>query len=178
MDSDKLDALLQRYWNCETTLEEEQLLRDYFSRQPVQDKYQEAAALFQYLEKQRSQQLKPVFDSNLKVRLRQPQGATGRIRFLVFNAMRIAAGVAVLLAAVYLVRQEIRHENPVAMEDTYTDPEQAFEETKKALMMISKGFGNAEQQVKKISVFNRAQEKVQGQPTELTKEISDNNGEQ
>ena len=80
--------------------------------------------------------------------------------------MRIAAGIAVLLAATYLVRQEMRQDDPVAVEDTYTDPKQAFEETKKALLMISKGFGSAEQQAKKINMFNEAQEKVQG----ITKE--------
>jgi hypothetical protein len=83
---------------------------------------------------------------------------------MVYATMRIAAGVAVLLAAIYVVRLEIRKGDPVAMDDTYETPEQAFEETKKALMMISRGFGRAEQQVKKINVFNEAQEKIKEGP--------------
>jgi hypothetical protein len=47
------------------------------------------------------------------------------------------------------------------MEDTYDDPQKALEETKKALLMISKGFGRAEQQAKKINLLNEAQEKIQ-----------------
>ena len=47
------------------------------------------------------------------------------------------------------------------MVDTYDDPKLAFEETKKALMMISKSFGTAEEQAKKINMFNEAQEEIQ-----------------
>jgi hypothetical protein len=32
MDSNKIEALLNKYWNCETSLEEEQQLRDYFKQ--------------------------------------------------------------------------------------------------------------------------------------------------
>jgi hypothetical protein len=81
--------------------------------------------------------------------------------------LRIAAGVAVLLAAVYFVRQELREDQAIAAEDTFEDPQQAFEETKKALLMISKGFGRAEQQAKKINMFNEAQEKIQTTESEL-----------
>lgn len=74
--------------------------------------------------------------------------------------MRIAAGVAVLVVATWLVRNEIRSNNPETVVDTYNDPKLAFEETKKALMMISKSFGTAEKEAKKINLFNEAQEVV------------------
>jgi hypothetical protein len=80
---------------------------------------------------------------------------------LVYNTMRIAAGVAVLMVAIYFVRKEIRKTNPVAVEDTYDDPKLAFEETKKALMMISNGFTRAENETRKINMFNEAQEEIQ-----------------
>jgi hypothetical protein len=51
------------------------------------------------------------------------------------------------------------------MEDTYSDPKLAFEETKKALMMISKGFTKAEQETRKINLFNEAQENIQKEDT-------------
>ena len=51
--------------------------------------------------------------------------------------------------------------NPPEVVDTYDDPKMAFEETKKALMMISKSFGTAEEQAKKINLFNKAQEEIQ-----------------
>jgi hypothetical protein len=84
--------------------------------------------------------------------------------------MRIAAGVAVLVTATYLVRNEIRETTPQAAVDTYDDPKLAFEETKKALMMISKSFGSAKEKAKNLNKFNEAQEQVQKddkQPSQL-----------
>ena len=40
------------------------------------------------------------------------------------------------------------------------DPHRALEETKKALMLISKGFNKAEENAKKINVLNEAEDKV------------------
>jgi hypothetical protein len=47
------------------------------------------------------------------------------------------------------------------MVDTYSDPKLAFEETKKALMMISKSFGHVEEEAKKINLLNEAKEEIQ-----------------
>jgi hypothetical protein len=91
---------------------------------------------------------------------------------LVQISLRIAAGVAVVLAAVFFVRQEIRkNTNELVLEDTYDDPQKALEETKKALMMISKGFGRAEAQAKKINLINEAQDKIQGKEDTDTKKL-------
>lgn len=167
MDSKKLEELLQKYWDCETSLEEEQQLREYFRSEKVPEQMKEAASLFHYFEQQKNNSVNEQFDKTLLGQLKKPKarptGASGRgkVTNLVQTSLRIAAGVAVLVVAVFFVRQEIRKTDAVAMEDTYDDPQKALEETKKALMMISKGFGRAEQQAKKINLLNEAQEKVQ-----------------
>ncbi|MCU0397269.1 MAG: hypothetical protein MUC73_04110 [Cyclobacteriaceae bacterium] len=172
MDSSRIEELLKKYWDCETSLEEEQQLREYFNQEKVPEKWRETAALFRYFEGQKSKEVQPAFDDHLRNKIRErPHLQRGKVRYLVFNAMRIAAGITVLVAAIYLVRQEIRQEDPIAVEDTYTDPKQAFEETKKALLMISKGFGTAEQQAKKINMLNEAREKVQATTKEEEKEL-------
>ena len=48
-----------------------------------------------------------------------------------------------------------------AMVDTYNDPKLAFEETKKALMMISKVLAQPKNRKQKINLFNKAQEEIQ-----------------
>ena len=75
--------------------------------------------------------------------------------------MRIAAGLLVVLLATWFIRDELRKTAPQEVVDTYDDPKLAFEETKKALLMISRSFGTAEQQAKKINLFNEAQEEIQ-----------------
>jgi hypothetical protein len=166
MDSRQVEELLRKYWDCETTLEEEQQLRTYFNGNQIPESLKDAASLFQYFENQKLKKVSGLgFEDQVVSQLKRTAlHDGGKIRRMVYATMRIAAGVAVLLAAIYVVRLEIRKEDPVAMDDTYETPEQAFEETKKALMMISRGFGRAEQQVKKINVFNEAQEKIKEGP--------------
>ncbi|MDL5050166.1 hypothetical protein QQ054_29600 [Oscillatoria amoena NRMC-F 0135] len=167
MDSKRLDELLKKYWECETSLEEEQQLRSYFNRNDVPDELASTANLFRYFEAQKSGTLSDDFDSSVLKSVKEFAPRPGRTRTLVSYSLRIAAGVVVLVMAIFLVRQELRKPEPVAVTgelvDTYDDPQKAFEETKKALQMISKGFGRAEQQARKINAFNEAQEKIQTQ---------------
>lgn len=163
MDSEKLEALLQKYWNCETSLEEEQQLREYFKGDAIPDNGKEAAPLFHYFEQQKNKSVHEQFDRTILGQLKKP---AGKVTNLVQTSLRIAAGVAVLAAAIFFVREEIRKDDMVAVEDTFDDPQKALEETKKALLMISKGFGRAEQQAKKINLLNEAQDKIQSKSTE------------
>ncbi|MBX2967513.1 MAG: hypothetical protein KF845_15330 [Cyclobacteriaceae bacterium] len=169
MDSKKLEELVKKYWNCETSLEEEQQLREYFRGGNIPESWRETAALFRYFDEQKSKTTDSQFDETVLASIKKmPARKEGRVVKWVAASMRIAAGVAVLLAAIYFVRQELRSDTAMASaEDTFEDPQQAFEETKKALLMISKGFGRAEQQAKKINMFNEAQEKVQTTESEL-----------
>jgi hypothetical protein len=164
MDSNRIDELLNKYWNCETSLEEEQQLREYFRGREIPEQWKETATLFRYFNEHKKKALDDnAFDSEVLKKVQAPK--QGRVINLLYNSMRIAAGIAVLVVATWLVRNEIRKTTPQAVVDTYDDPKLAFEETKKALMMISKSFGNAEEKAKKINMFNEAQEQVQKEET-------------
>ena len=158
MDSNRMEELLSKYWNCETSLEEEQQLREYFAGTNSPEQWKETAALFRYFEESKKKSLSDLsFDGRVMNKVRKPEG---KMRKLFQNSMRIAAGVAVLMVATWFVRTEIRKSTPQEVVDTYDDPQLAFEETKKALQMISKSFGAAEEQAKKINLFNEAQEEI------------------
>jgi hypothetical protein len=160
MDSNRIDELLNKYWNCETSLEEEQELRQYFKGSQVPGQWKETASLFRYFEESKKKSLEDQpFDPRLLEKVTVQQ--RGKAVRLLYNSMRIAAGIAVLVIAVWFVRKEVRTSTPQEIVDTYDDPKLAFEETKKALMMISKSFGQAEEQAKKINLFNEAKEEIQ-----------------
>jgi hypothetical protein len=166
MDSNKIEALLQKYWNCETTLEEEQQLRQYFRDEAIPEPWKETAAMFRYFEENKKKSLNDVaFDTRVMDTVQTPK--RGKMVKFFYNTMRIAAGVTVLLTATWFVRNEVRKTTPQEMVDTYDDPKLAFEETKKALLMISKSFGTAETQTKKINMFNEAQEEIKKKDTKL-----------
>jgi hypothetical protein len=157
MDSEtRIKELLARYWNCETTLGEEQELREHFAKNP--EATDGAAELFRYYGNQKSVPLSDGdFDVRVlkKIRANEPRGKS--VRMFTF-AGRIAAGLVVVAAATFLVRQELRkvyHE-----QDTYSDPKMALEETRKAFMMISKSFGKAQEEAKSINLLNEAEQKI------------------
>jgi hypothetical protein len=160
MDSNRIEELLSKYWNCETSLEEEQQLREYFKGGDVPEQWKETAALFRYFEENKKKTLNDLAFDAAVIQNVQPQ-KKGKLVKLFYNTMRIAAGLAVLVMAVWFVRKEVRETTPQQVVDTYDDPQLAFEETKKALLMISKSFGTAESQAKKLNMFNEAQEEIQ-----------------
>jgi hypothetical protein len=160
MDSNNIKALLEKYWNCETSLEEEQQLKEYFRAREIPEQLKETAVLFQYFDEHKKKNLTDSgFDHEVMTKVKSRK--EGKVTKLFYNSLRIAAGIAVLVVATFLVRNEIRKTSPVPAEDTYDDPKLAFEETKKALMMISKSFGTAQDKAKKINMFNEAQKSVQ-----------------
>ena len=48
MDYKYIEQLLERYWNCETSLEEEEILRTFFSQKEVPAELRRYASLFAY----------------------------------------------------------------------------------------------------------------------------------
>jgi hypothetical protein len=160
MDFKNMEDLLKKYWDCETTLEEEKQLREYFGGSNIPDQWKDTAALFRYFEETKKKSLSDLaFEGQVMHKIHSPK--KNKVVKLVYNTMRIAAGLAVVLAATWFIRNEVRESTPQAVVDTYDDPKLAFEETKKALLMISKSFGTAEEQARKINMFNEAQEEIQ-----------------
>lgn len=166
MDSKTLEQLLEKYWTCETSLEEEKQLRDFFTGKNIPGSMKETAELFRFFEAEKKKSVNENFEPAVTKHFHQRQG--GKIISMVSfsNIARIAAGILVVVAATFFIRQEVRKSYPKELQDTYTDPQMAFEETKKALMMISNSFGKAQQEAGKIKMFNEAEKKIQGKKNE------------
>jgi len=172
MDSEKnIELLLEKYWACETSLEEEQTLRNYFGSGELPGQWKETGELFRYFEHQKKAALTGGdFDHEVLKKIKQstPKGKSAR---MFAYAGRIAAGVVVVVAATFLVRQELR-KSASSDADTYSDPKLALEETKKAFMLISKSFNKAETEAKKINLLNEAEEKISADKSEKKSENS------
>lgn len=174
MDSKEIGLLLEKYWNAETSLEEEQALRSYFNGPGVPEQLKETAELFRFFEGERLRALDSDFDNTV---MRSVKKTERKAKVLSMDrwvqVARIAAGVAVVVIAGYFVRNEIRKtEQQAQVVDTFSDPKEALEETKKALMLISKSFGKAKAGAGKINMFNEAEEKISGKDKKETVENS------
>jgi hypothetical protein len=173
MDSKRIEQLLEKYWNAETSLEEEQELHRLFQGRDVPENLKETAALFRYFAEERSRSLNENFDADVTKKIRQRQGTKTVSMTNWFQMARVAAGVAVVVAAIYLIGHEVRKSSPNEITDTESDPKLAFEQTKKALMMISKNFHKAQSEASKINLLNEAEDKIQRKPeTEKQKKVN------
>ena len=57
MDYKYIEQLLERYWACETTLQEEEILRTFFSQEDVPADLQKYRALFVYAQQEATQKV-------------------------------------------------------------------------------------------------------------------------
>ena len=132
MDYQTIKKLLNRYWEGETTLAEEQQLRTYFNRPEGYDpRFGADAPWFLYTQVAAKQQ------SQRPVLLAQRRPSYQILRWAV------AASIALLLAWGLSRYQGAPTEVPMvaeqSMQDTYKDPQAAYEATKAALKRLSRG---------------------------------------
>lgn len=164
MDLHEVERLLEKYWQTETTLEEEEQLRAFFAAGQVPPQLKSASDLFAFFQAEKNKTLAQNFEGAVTKQLKARQG--GKIVTMIGwgNMARIAAGIAVVVAATFLIRQEIRKNYPQEVQDTFSDPQLAFEETKRALQMISNSFGKAKKEASKMQMLNEAEKKIQMKP--------------
>ena len=160
MESKRLETLLTRYWNCVSTRKEEEELRRYFSEHSLEvpNELKDVGELFKYYESERGKTLDSSFETELRSKLstRKPKMKVRRI----YNLIKVAAAVTVVGVASYFFRQSLQPENRPELLGTYEDPEQAFEETKKAFALIASKLGKGTKHAEKIGTFNKAENKI------------------
>ena len=66
MNSEHIHILLNKYWNCETSAEEEQVLRDFFSGPNIPEELEPYAPLFTYSNNARDITTSIHFDAKLE----------------------------------------------------------------------------------------------------------------
>ena len=167
MDLSRIEILLERYWDCVTTVEEEEELRNFFKRNEVPKEMQEAASLFNYFELQRSATLDDRFDQDIIEKINdQKQPATRSFNLNVKNYLKVAAVMTGIITASVIFKMEFFNGDKSKMlmvEDTFKTPEEAYEETKKAFLLIAEKMNTGRVQTQKIGALNEAEEKIKNE---------------
>lgn len=123
MELDNIRLLLDRYFEGETTLEEEKILAAFFASADVPADLQPYRALFGFFAEAR--ELEPKTEVSLPVK-------RNRLRWI-----PVAASVVLLLGAgtfAYFHSEKMPSKQELG---TYDDPEVAYQETQKALKLLS-----------------------------------------
>lgn len=146
MESDRIEILLEKYFQGETSIAEENELRNYFSSSDVAQHLEQYQALFGYFSQAKEQKFKQEIPLQSKKR---------NVAWL-----SIAASVVVLLGIGTFTY--FNYDNAVEKQDlgSYDDPEVAFRETQKALALLSENVNVGIESVQYINEYETTKDKM------------------
>ena len=126
MELDKIETLIEKYFDGETSITEEKQLKDYFSSPDVAQHLDHYKPMFGYFSSAKQQRFEPIV----------PQFPKARNPKRKLAWLSVAASVVVLFGAGITY---FNYENTAPSDDlgTYDNPEVAFRETQKALSLLS-----------------------------------------
>lgn len=154
MDYKYIEQLLERYWNCDTTQEEEQILHSFFAQKNVPAELEKYRPLFVCADTMRREEvLDDDFDSRILSKIEEEKPAKARVitmRRRLMPLFKAAAVVAIVItlgnAAQLSFREKSAPEseeiNYAAYQDTFSDPEMAYDRVHNALELVSEGFSH------------------------------------
>lgn len=145
MELAKIESLLDAYFEGETSLVEENILRDYFSRNNVAPHLEAYKSLFIGL-KNAQQEV-----SEREIILPEVTNSSNRRWWL-----SIAASVVIVLGVVGL--QFSSNNNQLTSEEQYALTE--FNKTKETLLLLSKSFNKGTGELAVLSEFTEAKNKI------------------
>lgn len=165
MDYKYIEQLLERFWQCETSLEEEQILRAFFQQKEIPAHLLPYKDLFAYMRTAKEIKLGDDFDAKITARIEKPVVKARRISFAnrlapLFKAVAVVAIILSLgMAAQHSFNRGYDTDyNYDAYEDTYTDPQTAYGEISDALMTVSESINKYQEQYAHDSVTATAVE--------------------
>ncbi|HXO76989.1 MAG TPA: hypothetical protein VN824_17160 [Puia sp.] len=133
--------LLEKYFLAETTLEEENVIAEYFRSGEVDPELMQYAAFFEYIEEEK--QVSPGKDLEKRIleRVGLAEAPVRRIKFGYAAAAAMLLCVCSLFLVVQLSGDKVKvSEVPQAaavIKDTYDDPEKALAAVRRALLVAS-----------------------------------------
>lgn len=143
MELAKIEILLEKYFEGETTIAEENQLKDYFSSDVAQhlEQYKPLFGYFSQAKQQKSAHINP---------------SQSKKRYVAW--LSIAASVVVLLGVGTFTYFNYNQTSQDL--GTYDNPEEAFRQTQKALSLLSNNVNVGIESVQYIQEYENAKDKV------------------
>ncbi|AOW11100.1 hypothetical protein [Flavobacterium gilvum] len=147
MEFDRMEALLEKYFEGETSIAEENELKNYFSSEDVAPHLEQYSSLFGYFIEAKEQK----FSKKTALISEKPKALW----------WSIAASVAVLIGVGTFVYFNSANTVKANKElGTYDNPEEAFEATQEALAMLSNNVNVGVEGVQYLQVYEVTKGKV------------------
>lgn len=109
MNYDYIEQLIKRYWEAETTQEEEEILRAFFAQQDVPEHLQQYAPYFSALQQHSKAALSADFESRVLSRVEQAPRVVEPLPLTLFDRVRPYFRAAAAVAIVVLIGSSVDH---------------------------------------------------------------------
>ncbi len=136
MELDKIENILEKYFEATATVAEEETLRAYFSQESVAPHLEQYKPLFQYFSIAKEEK----FTKQVPLKPRKNT----------YKWLSIAA-VAVLVFGLYFGYQDYQEQK---------EAEYAYNETKKALNLLAQNFSRGTEKVAYLNEFEKTKQKI------------------
>jgi len=159
MNLQEIEKILEKYYNGETTLDEEKQLRMFFAGSEVPAQWKHLAGFFSYVGQEKEVKIEsPEFE-------RKFDATVGETRLSkIFDLRRPwiywMAGVAasvLIMVAIFVKFDPF----PGKISDTYENPEVAYEQAKKVLLFVSNQMNKGTKNLHQIDKFEKGLKDVQ-----------------
>lgn len=140
MDYKNINHLLEKYWEGETSLQEEESIKQYFNNGKVAPELEQYKSLFQYFKEEQDVMISDDFEKRLLEQIENEQKVVpAKVRKLSWmtSVRAIAAVGIILMAAVFVFQNMEGEEKDVWAQYEVEDEQEAIEATKAALALLS-----------------------------------------
>ena len=146
METTKIESLIEKYENAQTSIAEENELRTYFSSQNVASHLQEYKLVFEYYAVSKTDNL------TSKISIQTKNKNTKWFAIAAAITLLLGIGTAVMM----------NDEPKLIANDlgTFQNPETAFIETQKALAMLSNHVNTGIESVNYVSEYQKSKERI------------------
>lgn len=152
MNSRQIEILLERYFGGETTLKDEKVLKEFFQRKDIPAHLVSLKEQFEFFSNEKEREiLDASFDDKIIGLIQEEEIQTTKRsrRLYLYMASGIAASILIIMSLFFQFDPFSRK-----IQETFNDPQLAYNETKRALLMVSQTLNNGIQPIGKAAKMN------------------------
>lgn len=154
MDYKYIEQLLERYWQAETSIEEEEILRTFFNQKDVPAELAKYRSVFAYEQQAKKEDtLGDDFDSKILSIIGEEEPVKARLIPIGQRLMplfKAAAMVAIIVTLGNAAQRSFSTNeadddiNYANYKDTYQNPSEAYDKVENALQLVSEGISQVQ----------------------------------
>ncbi len=151
MNLHEIEKLLEKYFEGETSLPEEKLLRDFFTSGDVPERWKDLEKYFRFISNEMSQRLSdPAFDEKIMAGIKEDKHSPlfDIHRPWIYWIAGVAASILILVAVFVKFDPFSKR-----IGDTYDDPQLAYAEAKKILLYVSAQFNKGTKNLEPVTTL-------------------------